>query len=131
MLFTTLKDSIKEISFFHLLEHITFYLFFGICIAFFDKSIICRLCTWFFEFILISATVSLITIPSKIITEVKKNHKKINPLLYGINELILLLFVIFLTYNHSWVILFLFISCVITATLAFSVNHNKEVETCK
>lgn len=114
------KKYISELSIKDLLNHIIFYMFFGLAISLYDWSLVCRLITWFFDFLLISSTLFLICSPKFVIEEVQKKYKKHNPLRNGINELISLLFVSFLTYNGFWFMLSMFIVNVVLITTMFS-----------
>ena len=111
---------INDLSIKDLINHIIFYLFFGISIALFDSALVCRIITWFFDFILLSSTLFLICSPKFIVDEVKKKYKKHNPLRNGINEFISLLFVTFLTFTGSWFTLILFIINITLITMIFS-----------
>ena len=115
-----IKKYINEISIKDLINQIIFYLFFGISIALFEWAFVCRLITWFLDFILISSTLFLIFSPKPIVEEVKKKYKKHNPLRNGINEFISLLFVSFLTFTGSWFTLILFIINITLITMIFS-----------
>lgn len=114
------KKYISELSIKDLLNHIIFYMFFGLAILLYDWSLVCRLITWFFDFLLISSTLFLICSPKFVIEEVQKKYKKHNPLRNGINELISLVFVSFLTYNGFWFMLSMFIVNVVLITTMFS-----------
>lgn len=114
------KKYISELSIKDLLNHIIFYMFFGLAISLYDWSLVCRLITWFFDFLLISSTLFLICSPKFVIEEVQKKYKKHNPLRNGINELISLAFVSFLTYNGFWFMLSMFIVNVVLITTMFS-----------
>lgn len=111
---------INELSIKDLINHIIFYLFFSVSIALFDWAFICRLITWFFDFILLSSTLFLICSPRFAVDEVKKKYKKQNPLRNGINELINLLFVVFLTTTCSWFTLILYIINIVLIVTMFS-----------
>lgn len=67
-----IKKYINELSIKDLINQIIFYLFFGISITLFDWAFVCRLITWFLDFILISSTLFLIFSPKAIVEEVKK-----------------------------------------------------------
>lgn len=115
-----LKQYIKDLSLKDLINHIMFFMFFSIAIYLYDQSLVCRLFTWFFDFILLSSISFLLFSPKVIIEEVKKTYKKENPLRNGINELINLIFISFLTYNGFWFTLSLFIIVVVLITTIFS-----------
>ena len=115
-----LKQYIKDLSLKDLINHIMFFMFFSIAIYLYDQSLVCRLFTWLFDFILLSSISFLLFSPKVIIEEVKKTYKKENPLRNGINELINLIFISFLTYNGFWFTLSLFIVGVVLITTMFS-----------
>lgn len=111
---------INDLSLKDLINHIIFYLFFSISIALFDWALVCRLITWFFDFILLSSTLFLVCSPKFVVDEVKKKYKKHNPLRNGINEFVNLLFVVFLTFTGSWFTLILYIINIVLITTIFS-----------
>lgn len=111
---------INDLSLKDLINHIIFYLFFGISIALFDSVLVYRLITWFFDFILLSSTLFLVCSPKFVVDEVKKKYKKHNPLRNGINEFVNLLFVVFLTFTGSWFTLILYIINIVLITTIFS-----------
>lgn len=114
------KKYINELSLKDLINHIVFYLFFGLAISLYDWSFVCRLITWFFDFIIGSSILFLICSPKFIVDEVRAKYKKQNPLRNGINELISLIFVSFLTYNEFWFTLTLFIMSITLIATIFS-----------
>ncbi len=120
MQLSKLKQSFKDLSLKNLINYIIFFIFFSISICLYDQSLVCRLFTWFFDFILLSSISFMLFSPKVIIEEVKKTYKKENPLRNGINELIILIFISFLTYNRFWFTLSLFIVGVVLTTIMFS-----------
>lgn len=111
---------INELSIKDLINHIMFYLFFSVSIYLYDWAFVCKLITWFFDFILLSSTLFLVCSPRFIVDEVKKKYKKQNPLRNGINEFINLLFVSFLTFTGSWFTLILYIINIVLIVTMFS-----------
>ena len=121
MKFFNYKKYFNDLSLKNLINHIMFYLFFGLAISLFEYSFVCKLITWFFDFILIVSILFLIGSPKFIIEETKNKYKKHNPLRNGINEFISLIFVSFLAYLGAWFTLILFIISVTLVTIIFSV----------
>lgn len=114
------KKYIKELSAKDLINQLIFYSFFGLAILLFDWSFVCRLITWFLDFLLISSTLFLMFSPKLVIEEVQQKYKKHNPIRNGINEFICLIFVVFLTISGFWFTLSLYILNITLITMVFS-----------
>lgn len=122
-----LKNYIKELPCKKLISHAIFYLSLSTIIYFYDVSLVCKTITWFFEFLLAYYIVMISFYPESIIQTSRKIIKKQNPILNGLNELIFLLFVAFLSYTKSWITLSLFIVGIVLTAIIFSYyNMNKK-----